>query len=71
MIMIDFLIALSGSLGIGAAAIAVIFGHHADVYKELGHIEEAIKYYKIMWIGLGYIILWVTLTLLIPVFLSN
>ena len=69
--MIDFLIALSGGLGIGAAVIAVCYGYRADVYKELGHIEEAIKYYKIMWIGLGYIILWVTLALLIPVFLNN
>lgn len=43
--MIDFLIALSGSLGIGAAAIAVCYGYRADTYRVLGYHEEASKYY--------------------------
>lgn len=69
--MFESLIILSGCLGIGAAVLATCFGHHGDICKELGHIEEAVKYYKIMWICLGYIFLWLTLALLIPVFLNN
>lgn len=58
--MFEFLIALSGGIGvIAAAALAVIFGHCGDTYKEFGYVEEAAKSYKIMWCCYGYILLWV------------
>lgn len=56
--MFNFLIALSGGIGILAAALAVCFGYRADVYNTLGYTEDALKYYKIMWLCLGYILLW-------------
>lgn len=64
--MIDFLIALTGGLGIGAAAIAVCYGYRADTYKKLGYHEEASKYYKIFGAALLYIIIWVALGILFP-----
>jgi len=66
--MFDFLIGLSGSLGVIAAALAVIFGHRGDTYKEFGYTEEAAKSYKIMWCCYGYIFLWIAAAILIPVF---
>lgn len=66
--MFDFLIALSGGLGVIAAALAVIFGHRGDTYKALGHLEEAAKSYKIMWYCYAYIFLWLAAAILIPVF---
>lgn len=65
--MIEFLIALSGGLGVVAAALAVCFGYRADVYKALGHTEDAWKYFKIMWLCLGYIFLWFTSAIVIPI----
>lgn len=62
--MIDFLIALSGGLGIGAAAIAVCYGYRADTYRALGYHEEASKYYKIFGGALLYIIIWVIFVIL-------
>ena len=55
--MIDFLIALSGGLGVFAAAIAVCYGYKADTYKQMGSHEEAAKYYKIFDGVLLYIII--------------
>ena len=69
--MIDFLIALSGGIGILAAALAVCFGYRADVYNTLGYTEDAWKYYKIMWICLGYILLWVITGLCAPIIFSH
>ena len=65
--MIDFLIALSCGLGIGAAAIAVCYGYKADTYRQLGYNEEASKYYKIFGACIGYILLWVISVVVIPV----
>lgn len=62
--MIDFLIALSGGLGIGAVAIAVCYGYKADTYRQLGYNEEASKYYKIFGGAMLYIIIWVMLGIL-------
>ena len=53
--MFEFLIALSGGIGVIAAALAVIFGHRGDTYKEFGYVEESAKSYKIMWYCYGYI----------------
>lgn len=61
--MIDFLIALTGGLGVGAAAIAVCYGYRADTYRQLGY-QEASKYYKIFGGALLYIIVWVILGIL-------
>ena len=66
--MFEFLIALSGGLGVIAAALAVVFGHRGDTHKALGHVEEAAKSYKIMWSCYGYIFLWIAVAILIPVF---
>lgn len=65
--MIDFLIALSCGLGIGAAALAVCYGYRADIYRHLGYNEEASKYYKIFGVCIGYILLWVISAVVIPV----
>ena len=62
--MIDFLIALSGGIGILAAAIAVCYGYRADTYRQLGYNEEASEYYKIFGGALLYIIIWVILGIL-------
>lgn len=62
--MIDFLIALSGGLGIFAAAIAVCYGYCADTYRQLGYHEEASKYYKVFGGAMLYIIIWVILGIL-------
>ena len=66
--MFDFLIALSGGLGVMAAALAVVFGHRGDTYKASGYVEEAAKSYKIMWYCYGYIFLWLAAAIIIPVF---
>lgn len=68
--MFEFLIALTGSIGILAAALSVIFGHRGDIYKEFGYVEEAAKSYKIMWLCLGYILLWVITGLCAPIIFS-
>ena len=65
--MIEILIALSGGLCIGAAALAVGFGYRADIYKSLGHTEDAWKYFKIMWLCLCYIFLWFASAIVIPI----
>lgn len=65
--MFESLIALSGGLGVIAAALSVCFGYRADVCKVLGHVEEAWKYFKIMWLCLGYIFLWFAAAILIPI----
>lgn len=62
--MIDFLIALTGGLGVGAAAIAVCYGYRADTYRQLGYHEEASKYYKVFGVAMLYIIIWVILGIL-------
>ena len=62
--MIDFLVALSGGIGIVAAAIAVCYGYKADTYRQLGYNEEASKYYKIFGGAMLYIIIWVMLGIL-------
>ena len=69
--MFEFLIALSGGIGVIAAALAVIFGHRGDTYKEYGYVEESAKSYKIMWYCYGYIFLWLAAAILIPVFFVN
>ena len=66
--MIDFLIALSGGLGVMAAALAVIFGQRGDTYKACKCVEEAAKSYKIMWCCYAYIFLWLLAQIIIPVF---
>lgn len=66
--MFDFLIALSGGLGVIAAALAVVFGHRGDTYKALEYVEEAAKSYKIMWCCYAYIFLWIAAAIIIPVF---
>lgn len=65
--MIDFLIALSGGLGVGAAALAVCYGYRADIYRQLGYNEEASKYYKIFGVCISYILLWVISAVVIHV----
>lgn len=67
---LDFLIALSGGLGIFAAVLAVCFGYRANTYKSFGYNEDAWKYYKIMWLCLGYILLWVITVLCAPIIFS-
>lgn len=64
--MIDFLIALSGGIGIGAAVIAVYCGYRSDTYRKLGYHEEASKYYKIFGGAMLYIIIWIMLGVLFP-----
>lgn len=66
--MFEFLIALSGGLGVIAAALAVVFGHRGDTYKSCNYVEEAAKSYKIMWYCYGYIFLWLAAAIIIPVF---
>lgn len=65
--MINFLIALSGGLGILAAALAVCYGYRADTYREFGYHEEASKYYKIFGVCIGYILLWVIFAVVIHI----
>lgn len=65
--MIDFLVALSGSLVIGAAALAVCYGYRADTYRSLGYKDEASKYYKVFGICIGYILLWLAAVVIVPV----
>ena len=62
--MIDFFIALTGGLAIGAAALAICYGYRADTYKQMGYHEEASNYYKIFGGALLYIIIWVILVIL-------
>lgn len=66
--MFEFLIALSGGLGVIAAALAVVFGHRGDTYKACKYVEEAAKSYKIMWYCYAYIFLWLAAAIIIPVF---
>jgi hypothetical protein len=66
--MFEFLIALSGGLGVIAAALGVVFGHRGDTYKSFGYVEEAAKSYKIMWYCYAYIFLWLAAAIIIPVF---
>lgn len=64
--MIDFLVALSGGIGIGAAALAVCYGYHADTCRALGYEDEASKYYKFFGICIGYILLWLAAAVIVP-----
>ena len=66
--MIDFLVALSGGLGIFAAALAVCYGYRADTYRSLGYEDEASKYYKVFGICIGYILLWLAAAVIVPEF---
>ena len=66
--MIDFLVALSGGIGIGAAALAVCYGYKADVYRTFGYNEEASRYYKFFGICIGYILLWLAAAVIVPEF---
>ena len=66
--MFEFLVALSGGLGVIAAALAVVFGHRGDTYKAFKYVEEAAKSYKIMWYCYAYIFLWLAAAIIIPVF---
>lgn len=68
--MFEFLLALSGGIGVIAAALAVCFGYRADVYNTLGYTEDAFKYYKIMWLCLGYILLWIIIVFFAPIIFS-
>lgn len=65
--MIDFLIILSGCIGICAAVLAGCFGYHADICKTQGSNEEASKYFKYLGICIGYIVLWVFSLIVIPI----
>lgn len=57
--MIDILIAITGALCIGCAAVAVMAGYQADVYKYCGDDERVKKCLIICYSCLTYIILWV------------
>lgn len=69
--MTQVFIDLSGILTIVAIILGICFSYHSDICRKLGYDEKALKYYKIYKICIGYILLWLIVSVLILIFTNR